>query len=114
MLYIYTYIVVGDGRSHLLVVSLFPCRESKLGDVELKEHDIITIDGSTGEVYLGSVERRSATEDEDFQTVLGWADKIRKLKVGPTFRYKIEFYQYVFVFFPAQKIESTKPSPVPT
>nr|AIT69957.1 pyruvate orthophosphate dikinase [Sargassum horneri] len=53
----------------------------KLGDVELKEHDVITIDGSTGEVYLGTVERRSAAEDEDFQTVLGWADKMRKLKV---------------------------------
>nr|AIT69949.1 pyruvate orthophosphate dikinase [Sargassum henslowianum]AIT69950.1 pyruvate orthophosphate dikinase [Sargassum henslowianum]AIT69954.1 pyruvate orthophosphate dikinase [Sargassum vachellianum] len=53
----------------------------KLGDVELKEHDVITIDGSTGEVYLGTVERRSAAEDEDFQTVLGWADQMRKLKV---------------------------------
>lgn len=47
----------------------------------LYEHDIITIDGSTGEVYLGTVDRRSAAEDEDFQTVLKWADDMRKLKV---------------------------------
>eukprot|EP00752_Nemacystus_decipiens_P009745 g8703.t1 len=53
----------------------------KLGQVELKEHDIITIDGSTGEVYLGTVDRCSATEDEDFQAVLKWADGLRKLKV---------------------------------
>ena len=38
---------MGDGRSNLLVVSFFSCRELKLGDIELKEHDIITIDGST-------------------------------------------------------------------
>lgn len=49
--------------------------------MELKEHDVITIDGSTGEVYLGTVDRRSATEDEDFQTVLKWADDLRELKV---------------------------------
>lgn len=63
------------------LATLYVCGVKKLGDVELKEHDVITIDGSTGEVYLGTVERRSAAEDEDFQTVLGWADKMRKLKV---------------------------------
>eukprot|EP00903_Cladosiphon_okamuranus_P013193 g12305.t1 len=60
-----------DGKAKIL----------KLGEVEVKEHDIITIDGSTGEVYLGTVDRRSATEDEDFQAVLKWADDLRKLKV---------------------------------
>ena len=44
--------------------------------------DVVTIDGSTGEVYLGTVDRRSATEDEDFQAVLKWADDLRQLKVG--------------------------------
>ncbi|CAN0404842.1 unnamed protein product, partial [Hapterophycus canaliculatus] len=58
----------------------FRAKTLKLGEVELKEHDVITIDGSTGEVYLGTVDRRSATEDEDFQTVLKWADDIRQLK----------------------------------
>ncbi len=43
---------------------------------------MITIDGSTGEVYLGTVDRRSATEDKDFQAVLKWADDLRELKVG--------------------------------
>nr|AIT69948.1 pyruvate orthophosphate dikinase [Ishige okamurae] len=52
-----------------------------LGDRVLNEHDVITVDGSTGEVYLGTVDRRSAAEDEDFQTVLKWADDLRKLKV---------------------------------
>ena len=57
---------------------------AQLGDLSLKEHDIITIDGSTGEVYLGTVDRRSAAEDEDFQTVLKWADEARKLKARLT------------------------------
>nr|AIT69956.1 pyruvate orthophosphate dikinase [Dictyopteris undulata] len=52
-----------------------------LGDQVIKENDIITIDGSTGDVYLGSVERRSAAEDGDFQAVLEWADEMRELKV---------------------------------
>ncbi|CBN74442.1 Pyruvate, phosphate dikinase [Ectocarpus siliculosus] len=52
-----------------------------LGENKLKEHDVVTIDGSTGEVYLGTVDRRSAAEDEDFQAVLKWADDIRELKI---------------------------------
>ncbi|CAN0518873.1 unnamed protein product, partial [Ectocarpus sp. 12 AP-2014] len=51
------------------------------GENKLKEHDVVTIDGSTGEVYLGTVDRRSAAEDEDFQAVLKWADDIRELKI---------------------------------
>lgn len=58
-----------------------PPATNQLGEVEVKEHDVITIDGSTGRVYLGTVDRRSATEDEDFQAVLKWADDLRQLKV---------------------------------
>lgn len=53
----------------------------QLGEVEVKEHDVITIDGGTGKVCLGTVDRRSAVEDEDFQTVLKWADDLRGLRV---------------------------------
>jgi len=53
----------------------------KYGDNVLKRGDIITLDGTTGEVILGEVKLAEAGGDEDFQTVLGWADKYRTLKV---------------------------------
>jgi len=48
---------------------------------ELHRGDIITLDGTTGQVILGEVKLAEAGGDDDFQTVLGWADKYRTLKV---------------------------------
>jgi pyruvate,orthophosphate dikinase len=42
---------------------------------------VITIDGGTGAVYIGAVELVPPSLNEDFQTVLGWADDIRRLRV---------------------------------
>jgi len=53
----------------------------KYGDQILTRGDVITLDGTTGEVILGTVQLAEAGGDEDFQTVLGWADKYRTLKV---------------------------------
>lgn len=53
----------------------------KVGDIEVKEGDIITLDGSTGEVILGQVPTIEATLDDDFETLMRWADKYRKLGV---------------------------------
>ncbi|CAM9471465.1 unnamed protein product [Chrysoparadoxa australica] len=47
----------------------------------LKKGDVITLDGTKGEVLLGEVKRIAALDDPDFQTVLGWADKFKKLGV---------------------------------
>jgi pyruvate,orthophosphate dikinase len=43
--------------------------------------DIITIDGGTGEVYVGSVPMVEPAMSGDFATLMGWADSIRRLKV---------------------------------
>jgi pyruvate,orthophosphate dikinase len=43
--------------------------------------DIITLDGSTGEVMLGDIAKTEASSSNDFQTLLSWADKHRRLKV---------------------------------
>jgi len=51
------------------------------GQKTLKRGDIITLDGTAGEVILGTVKLAEAGSDDDFQTVLGWADKYRTLKV---------------------------------
>src|SRR5262245_12362294 len=43
--------------------------------------DVITIDGGTGEVIIGEVALIPPDINEDFETVLGWADDLRRLKV---------------------------------
>jgi pyruvate, orthophosphate dikinase len=52
-----------------------------LNDREFAEGDTITIDGGTGEVILGSVDLMPPQINEDFGTILGWADELRRLKV---------------------------------
>ncbi len=56
-------------------------RKLKIGNVELAEGDVITIDGGTGEVILGAVDLVPPLINEDFELLLGWADDIRRLKV---------------------------------
>lgn len=45
------------------------------------EGDILTIDGSTGEVMLGAVATIKPKLSGDFATVMEWADKLRRMKV---------------------------------
>jgi pyruvate, orthophosphate dikinase len=52
------------------------------GSVTVSEGDMISIDGSTGQVVLGEAELTTADVPEEFQTLLGWADKIRKGKLA--------------------------------
>jgi pyruvate,orthophosphate dikinase len=43
--------------------------------------DLITLNGSTGEVILGEVPTIQPQLSGDFATLMGWADELRKLKV---------------------------------
>ena len=54
---------------------------ARLNGNELREGDLLTIDGATGQVILGAVELVPPHINEDFQTVLEWADEVRRLKV---------------------------------
>jgi pyruvate,orthophosphate dikinase len=45
------------------------------------EGDWISLDGSTGKIYGQKVDTQDATFSEDFETLMGWADKYRALKV---------------------------------
>ncbi len=47
----------------------------------VKAGDFLTINGSTGDVMLGQVETVPPSISGDFATLMGWADKSRKLKV---------------------------------
>jgi pyruvate, orthophosphate dikinase len=49
--------------------------------VVIKRGDIITLDGTHGEVMLGDIAKTEASSSDDFQTLLSWADKHRRLKV---------------------------------
>jgi pyruvate, orthophosphate dikinase len=53
----------------------------RVGTREVKEGDVITIDGSTGEVMLGEVPTIQPELAGDFGTLMEWADKVRRLKV---------------------------------
>ncbi|MFK7830703.1 MAG: pyruvate, phosphate dikinase [Congregibacter sp.] len=47
----------------------------------IRRGDTITLDGSTGEVMLGDIAKVEASTSDDFQMLLSWADKHRRLKV---------------------------------
>ncbi|MDD5585459.1 MAG: pyruvate, phosphate dikinase, partial [Alphaproteobacteria bacterium] len=49
--------------------------------VTVKAGDVITIDGSTGEVMLGEVPTIQPELSGDFGTVMAWADSLRRLRV---------------------------------
>jgi len=49
--------------------------------VTLKEGDIITIDGSTGQVIQGEVAMRQPELTGDFAKLMEWADGVRRMKV---------------------------------
>ncbi len=53
----------------------------RLGGHELHEGDVITIDGATGRVIVGEVPLVPPQINEDFETILDWADELRRLKV---------------------------------
>ena len=52
-----------------------------LGDIVIKEGEFLSLDGSTGNVYVGEIPTMDATVSGDFATVMGWADEFRKLSV---------------------------------
>jgi len=47
----------------------------------LHEGDVITIDGGTGRVFIGAVPLVPPQINDDFETILGWADTQRRLRV---------------------------------
>jgi pyruvate,orthophosphate dikinase len=89
----------GGATSHAAVVARsmgLPCvagaetlridyarREMQAGGVKVREGDMISIDGTTGEIFAGELPTIEARfEDEhDLATLLSWADEIRRLQV---------------------------------
>ena len=56
-------------------------KEFKLTGKEYHEGDVISFDGSTGNIYDGEIPTVEASITGEFGRIMGWADKYRRLKV---------------------------------
>jgi pyruvate,orthophosphate dikinase len=58
-------------------------RQMKVGDVLVKEGEWVSVDGTTGEVYVGQLELTvpNIEEQHDLMTLLTWADEVSRLEV---------------------------------
>ncbi|MGZ4352475.1 MAG: pyruvate, phosphate dikinase [Gaiellaceae bacterium] len=56
-------------------------RTASINGHDIAEGDVITIDGGTGRVIIGAVELVPPQINEDFETILEWADAMRRLQV---------------------------------
>jgi pyruvate,orthophosphate dikinase len=56
-------------------------REFTVDGTRIREGDVISIDGTTGRVVVGEVSLVEPKLSGDFETILGWADNARQLKV---------------------------------
>jgi pyruvate,orthophosphate dikinase len=79
--------VVGRGMGKCCVVG---CGDIKIdytnglfkaGDITVRKGDTITLDGGTGEVILGEVRTINPELSRDFEKIMAWVDKYKKLKV---------------------------------
>ncbi|MCR4960392.1 MAG: pyruvate, phosphate dikinase [Lachnospiraceae bacterium] len=53
----------------------------ELGGIKFNEGDYISLDGSTGKIYKGDIRTKDAEISGNFERIMNWADKFRKLKV---------------------------------
>ena len=56
-------------------------KEVRKDDLVLKEGDYISLDGSTGIVYLGEVAKTEVSMTGNFEKLMNWVDEIRDMKV---------------------------------
>jgi pyruvate,orthophosphate dikinase len=56
-------------------------KELHIRDTVIRQGDRLSIDGGTGKVLLGEVPLIDPELSKEFQTLLAWADEVRKLKV---------------------------------
>ena len=54
----------------------------RVGEIVVQEGDVISLDGTTGEVMLGEMQTSEAKPTKEFQTILKWADEFRKGKLA--------------------------------
>lgn len=67
------------GAKHIHIEARFA--KMTIGDLEIAEGDYITIDGSSGEVFLGKLETVQPKISGDFSKMMQWAKEVKKLSV---------------------------------
>jgi pyruvate,orthophosphate dikinase len=50
-------------------------------NITIKQGEVVTIDGSSGNVYLGEMPTQDPEIFAEFKTIMEWADELRKMKV---------------------------------
>jgi pyruvate,orthophosphate dikinase len=53
-------------------------KQFRVGETVVREGEVISLDGSTGQVVVGAVDLTVGSTPPEFDTILGWADEIRK------------------------------------
>jgi pyruvate,orthophosphate dikinase len=53
----------------------------RIGETMMREGEIITLDGSTGNIYIGEVETVDSEFSPELEEILKWADEIRTLGI---------------------------------
>ncbi len=59
----------------------YELKEARIGNIVIKEGDIITIDGGAGQLFLGAVPMVEPKLSVDLHVLLEWANKISRLEV---------------------------------
>ncbi len=61
----------------------YAAKTASANGATVKEGDWVSLDGSSGEVFVGALPTVHARyeDQKDLQTVLGWADKVRRLQI---------------------------------
>jgi pyruvate,orthophosphate dikinase len=59
----------------------YAAQTMSVAGVTLKKGEVVTVDGSTGQVLRGEVKMQEPELSGEFATLMGWADAARKLKV---------------------------------
>lgn len=59
----------------------YEARKCQVNDRMISEGDVITIDGSTGTIFLGEVPTIKPEITEDFKTILNWSQKAKKIGI---------------------------------
>ncbi len=57
-------------------------KQFTVGSIVVREGDVISLDGTTGEVVLGEVKLSASKPPKEFDVILQWADQIRKGKMA--------------------------------
>ncbi len=75
----------GMGKSCIVGCTELQIDEShnrcKANGITIREYDHITINGTTGEVFLGTLPLIKPKKTNDFKTILSWAEKTKKIGV---------------------------------